>query len=374
MNDFEYRLYFDNNSAKQEQIDLVEGISVEQTMNMAWEGVLKIPFHVDETGNWVEEKEKFVKSFSRVRIEINIGDSSFVPLIDGPVISIQNNMNSDPGESYLSVIVNDDSVYLNRKEEVNLFEDMTDNEIAEQLFAGSGQITSTNIDVTPASSSSLSPVIVQRETAIHLIRFLAKRNGFNAYVLPGDNPGQSIGVFKSLPTVPGDFPAFVLLGENRNIKNFQITDDAQKPSLFTVSSVSIKDKSTSSAETNFGEINLLGDSVSSGNELNTSNIFVSPFNKEFLSPDTFVKANSEKSSYSIRATGETLEGLYNKALQPYKIITVRLGNSKYSGDYLIEKVNHKLNRSDYTQSFTLLRNAVSSDAGTSVGNLLGNIF
>ncbi len=374
MIDYEYRLYFDNNPAKQEQINLIEEIIVDQEMDIAWEAVLRIPFHVDDTGNWVEEKGKFVKSFSRVRVEIKTGDNTFTPLIDGPVVSIENNMYSDPGRSYLSVIVHDDSVFLNRKEEVDLFENMTDSEIAEQIFNSSGQIFSVDIDSTPMTSSSLSPVVVQRETAMHLLRFLAKQNGFKVYVLPGNNPGQSIGVFKPLPSVQGNLPVLTLLGTDRNIKKFSINDDAQKPSLFTASSLSVKDKTTISTQSNFYDINLLGDASSAGAEVNSSNIFALPNTGESVSPDISVEANAERASYSITATGEILEGIYTAVLHPYTIIPVLLGSSKYSGNYLIEKVTHTLNRSNYLQSFTLLRNAVSSNSGSGINNLIGSIF
>ena len=56
----EYRLFFNNSPAKQEQLDLVEEITVEQDVDMAWEARLEIPICTDDTGKWSQEDEKIL--------------------------------------------------------------------------------------------------------------------------------------------------------------------------------------------------------------------------------------------------------------------------------------------------------------------------
>ena len=59
---------------------------MEQEVDKAWEARIEIPICVDENGNWTGEDEDFMRSFSRGRVEIKIGDDPFVPLVDGPIV------------------------------------------------------------------------------------------------------------------------------------------------------------------------------------------------------------------------------------------------------------------------------------------------
>jgi hypothetical protein len=374
MPDIQYRMFFNNKPATRDQLDGVEEITVEQEVDMAWEARIEIPICVDEKGKWRGEDEDFMKSFSRVRVEITIGDASFMPLIDGPIIGFDNNKSSKPGQSTITLSVHDDSVYLNREESVTCFENVLDHEIASQIFNDFEQIASTDIENTPTSGSALPPVVVQRGTAIQILRSLAKRQGMHAYVLPGNSPGQSIGVFKSFPTeTDGLFP-LILLGSGRNVETFNVTNNAQRPSTVMASTLSITDKAVSAKTSRFQDLELLGEEAALESESGTATRILPPFLGQSVDLDQAVAAEARNSSYAFEATGSVLEGCYTGVLQPYRVVTVKAGKTQYSGDYLITKVTHKLNRSNYSQSFSLKRNARSSLSDGGVGNIPTNIF
>ena len=61
-------------------------------------------------------------------------------------------------------------------------------------------------------------------------------------------------------------------------------------------------------------------------------------------------------------------------IAPYKVVTVRGVNARLSGAYVIKKVTHRLTRSIYTQSFSLLRNARSEGSSGGLEDLAGSIF
>ena len=357
---FEYRLFFDNNSVSKEKLDLIEEITVDQEIDVSWEAKLNIPFKVDNQGKWIEENEKFIKSFSRVRIELRNIDKKFIPLIDGPVTGAEIEMSSEPGQSKLLITVSDDSVLLNREEKINKIENKSDSEIAEQLFKDAGLDISKDNDKTSLTSNGLTPVELQHNTAMQLLKKLAKRHEFHAFVLPGKNPGKSIGIFKSLPAQSESYQPLILLGISRNIISFNITVDYQKPANFSASKVNITDKKILSAKSVFSDIDLLGDKSIIGKDIDSSSRFVLPGFGESTDLNTISQAKALNSSYSITVNGKIIQDTYPDILQPYKIIIVQLSNSKYSGNYLIKKVTHTLNRSNYSQSFTLIRNAVSA--------------
>ena len=374
MADIEYRMFFNNKPATREQLDRVEEIIVEQEVDMAWEARVQIPICVDDKGNWEGQDEDFLASFARVRVEIKVGEQPFVPLIDGPIVGFDSPMSSGPGQSSITLIVQDDSVYLNREESISRFENLADHEIASQIFQGVEQIATTDIEKTPKPSGGLPPVVVQRGTEMQLLRFLARRQGLHVYVLPGDSPGQSIGCFKSFPTQTDGLPPLILLGTNRNIERFNPRNDAQSPSTVRASTVNIKDKTVITRTSRFGDLELLGDEQGFEDESQTATRVLPPYQGESVDLDRAVAAVASNSSYALEATGSVLDYSYLGVLQPYRVVSVLGANSRLSGNYLISKVTHTLTRSTYSQSFTVRRNARSAGAGSDLGDLAGSIF
>jgi len=87
-----------------------------------------------------------------------------------------------------------------------------------------------------------------------------------------------------------------------------------------------------------------------------------------------VEAEAERASYAFEATGSVLAGCYSAVLRPYGVVSVRAVNDRSSGDYMIKAVTHSLTRSNYAQSFTLMRNARSDGSSNDLSDLLGAIF
>lgn len=374
MADITYRMFFDNKPLTREQLERIEEIIVEQEVDMAWEARIELPVSIDEKGNWKQENEEYMKSFSRVRVEIKIGDNPFVPLIDGSITGSNNQKESEPGKSSSILIVQDDSVYLNREDRVSRFENLRDDEIAGQIFQDVEQIASTDIDITPAPPGNLPPVVVQRGTNMQLLRSLARRQGMHAYVLPGESPGQSIGCFKLFPVQTDGLPPLILLGAGRNMGIFRPANDAQKAARVSASSLSIMDKTITTRTSQMNDLDLLGDEAGFENESDTAIQILPPYQGESVDLDQAITAEASKASYGLEATGTVLEGFYSGVLQPYRIVTILAGNTPSSGNYVIKKVTHTLTRSNYSQSFTVIRNARSATGVGSAGDLSGSIF
>ncbi len=359
MADIFYILYFDNRPASREQLDLIEEIMVEQEIDMAWEARLMIPVCLDDQGNWQGEERDFMQSFRRIRVEVKVGDRPFAPLIDGPVASTENRRDSEPGRSSVTLVVHDDSVFLNREERVARFDEQADHEIAEQLFRQTTQIASTDIERTPRPPSSAQQSVVQRGTAIQILKALARRQGMHAYVLPGDQPGQSVGVFRSLPARPTGLRPLILNGQERNVSTFSVNDNSQRPARFRSSTLSIRDRTVTTRTSRLADIDLLGDQTGYQRESDTADQLLPAGLGESVDPDQAVSAEAGRSSYSFDATGSIIGSCYGSVLRPYQVVTVQGGNSRASGDYVISRVSHHLSRSFYSQEFGLRRNAVS---------------
>jgi hypothetical protein len=369
----EYRLFFNNTPATREQLDLVEEITVEQAVDMAWEARLQVLIGTDAQGQWTRETEALFAEFTPVRIELRVSDRDFVPLIDGPIVDIENDRQTEPGQSTMTVVVQDDSVFLNREDRIFRFDQQLDHEIAEELF-DIPQIASTEIETTPAPTGLTEIAVMQRGTAMQLLRSLARRQGMHAYVLPGEAPGESIGCFKPFSTEPGDLPVLTLMGAERNLASFSSRDNAQRPARVTTYSLSLFDKTFTQHTADPASLDRLGPEPSLSGETSPAAQILPPQCGDGVDLDQAVAAAAERASYASEVTGTVLGHYYRDVLVPYQVVTVEGVDQRRSGDYLITQVTHSLSRTEYSQTFTLCRNARSQGAGSNFADLAGAIF
>ncbi|ASC73026.1 hypothetical protein XM38_039880 [Halomicronema hongdechloris C2206] len=319
----EYRLYIDNTPASREQLDLVEDITVEQAVDMAWEARLQIPIGTDEQGQWNREAEELFAEFTPVRIELRVGDGAFSPLIDGPVVDIETQMQTEPRQSMVTIVVQDDSVFLNREDRIFRFDQLLDHQIAEELFGEVPQITTTDIATTPAPSSNSDISVVQRGTAMQLLRSLAQRQGMHAYVLPGETPGQSIGCFQPFSTEPGDLPPLTLMGPERNLDTFSPHDDLQRPARVTTYALSLLDKTVTQRTTDPGDLDRLGPNPALDEDTRPAAQILPPHYGDAVDLDQMAAAAAERASYASEVSGTVLGHYYRGILLPYQVVTVR---------------------------------------------------
>ncbi len=374
MPNIEYRLFFNDEPATRDQLGRVDKVTVTQTVNRAWEGRLEVPLSVDDQGSWQGEDEAFMQAFGRARVEVRIGEGAFKPLIDGPIVGDNSDRSPEPGESSITLRVQDDSVFLNREESLERFDNRTDSEIAAQLFSELAEIAVIDVEDTPPPASSLAPSVHQRGTAMSLLRRLAERQGKFAYVLPGEEPGQSIACFKSFPTEPGDLPAMVLLGRERNIDRFNSNRDAQRPARVRAYALDAADRSVLSSESRMEDLDLLGPEQAVEDEQDTAYLISPPYHGDAVDLDQRVAGEQQRASFDRTATGSLLSERYQAILQPYQVVQVRGVDRRLSGNYQIHQVIHTLSGSQYTQSFTVKRNARSSGPGSDSTDSSGRIF
>jgi hypothetical protein len=373
MPSIEYKLFFNNTAATQEQLDLVEEIVIQQDVDMAWEARLEIPICTDDSGKWSQEDSKILDDFGRVRVEVKVGKAAFVPLIDGPIVGFDSNMSSEPGQSKITVRVQDDSVLLNREEDYESFKDKTDDQVARKLFESIPEIADVKTDPVPPQQTNVKPVEARRGTQMSLLRLLAKRHDMHAYVLPGGKPGKSIGNFKKFPTAGDGLPDMVLLGTDRNISRFDVKNKATTPGKTAGYTISITDKKVIRKTASFQRLDLLGKEKGFKEEKNAGVFLLPPDAVDAVDLDDAVQAKTSVSSYQFEASGSLITECYGKPLAPYRIVTATGVNGRLSGDYVIVGVIHTLNRWSYKQDFKLLRNARSAGSGGG-GGLLDKVF
>jgi len=354
----EFKMFLDGESATSDQLDKIDEIVVDQAIDKAWEARLKIPVCVTDDGKWHGEDEPWTKAFSRIRVEINPGDGKFVPLIDGPVVGLDSARSAIPGKSVITVIVHDDSAYLNREAKVEVLQNKSDSDIARQIFSGA-QLASDIEDTPPQPNQN--GASVRRGTEMQYLRALARRNhDYHAYVLPGKGSKQSIGCFKRLPTDTDGLPDMTLLGADRNIETFNVKNKSQNPFTAKSATLSISHDTVQTSTSSYRDAKLMGSQPPDSGDSAPATRLLPPGQNDQVDQDQATKGASADSGFSLDATGSTVPFCYKAALSPYRVVLVKASDTQFSGKYVISQVTHTLTRSIYTQSFAMKGNSVSS--------------
>ena len=346
MGEQRFRIWFGARGATEEELERIEEIEVIQEMDAIWEARLHLGMCLDDRGRWQHGADEFARPFSRVRVDLDPGTGSFVPLIDGPVAAFDNAMDSQPGRSTVTLVVRDDSTFLNRDEAVEVFEGRSDSDIADEVFRRATQIADTQIE----STSGASPSTTRRGTPMQFLRELARANDRHAYVLPGDEPGKSVGCFLPDPQDPAGLPKLVLLGDDRNLTHTSIEEDSEGPERTRGRRLRFGDMSETSFQTSAADLGLMRDLPAVSEDLTPLRL-LPPADNSREDPEPAVTSRVRRASYAFRLSGRVVPGCYSAVLTPYQKVDVEAGTTPYSGEYLITKVIHRISLSVYTQEF-----------------------
>jgi phage protein D len=256
---------------------------------------------------------------------------------------------------------------MNREEAMEVFENRRDSELAEEMFRRFPTITETDISSTGAAL----PTTVKRGTPIRFVRELAHVHGFLAYVLPGAEPSRNVGCFRPPDTGKPTYPPLILLGKDRTLIDATFRDDNEGPERTRAWSLRISDQRIVSAERSAEDQALLGalpDAAQNAAALRE----LPPEDNTREDPAPRTDARARSAAFAMRMNAAVVPGCYDAILAPYRTVTLRAGDTAYSGDWLIRKVTHRITPSVYTQEIEAQRNAVSEPGGGLPG--IGSVF
>jgi hypothetical protein len=347
MGETKFRVWFGEREASVDDLARIEEIEVTQEVDKFWEARVRMTMCLDAQGNWQHRPDTVAAPFSRMRVELDPGNGTFVPLIDGPVSRFESRLDSQPGRSTATFAVRDDSVLLNRDEETEVFRDRTDSEVADEVFRGIDEIDDTRVE--PATTAN-QPVTTRRGTRLEFLDKLARANERRAYVLPGPMPGKSIGCFLPDPVELSDLPPLRLIGDDRNLADATIEEDSESPERSSGHTVRLADGELVAFETSAEELGISGDRPAVSAKL-TPKRLLAPDALLREDPEAAVTGRARAAGYAITLSSSVISGCYAAALMPYVKVRVECGSTPYSGDYLITKVVHRITPSLYSQNF-----------------------
>ena len=328
----------------------IEEIEVTQEMDAFWEARLRMAMCLDaERRAGSTGPATSAAPFSRVRVELDIGDGSFAPLIDGPLVSVDAALDSQPGRSTATMVVRDDSAFLHRDEEVErLPRTQRDSEIADELFRP------LRADRRHPHRPATKAARPNDDAARHGARVPARAGC-------GERPpclraagrrsrARASAAFLPDPTDAASLPPLVLIGDDRNLANASITrGPGWRRSARTRSVLRVNDQGVVTFETSAADLGLMRDLPAVPADL-TPRRLLHPADNTREDPDARgQRAGARSAGYVYTLTSQVVPGCYAGVLSPYNKVRVDAGATPYSGDYLITKVVHRITPSLYSQ-------------------------
>lgn len=358
MSEAKFRVWFGDREASEDDLARIEEIEVTQEMDKFWEARMRMTMCLDAQGHWKHRPDTVASAFSRVRIELDPGSGSFVPLIDGPVSNFESMLDSQPGRSTAIFAVRDDSVFLDRDEDTVVFRDRTDSQVADEVLRSIVQIVDARIE--PPTTATY-PITTRRGTRLQFLTKLARLNERRVYVLPGAKPGRSIGCFLPDPKLPtGELPPLRLIGDDRNLSDVTIEEDSEAPERTRGSTLRLSDGVLASFEVSATDLGIDGDRPAVPENLTPLRL-LPPADALREDPEAAATARAREAGYAFKLASSVIPGCYAAVLTPYVKVRVECGRTPYSGNYLITKVVHRITPSLYSQSFE-----AKSDGSTEV--------
>jgi phage protein D len=298
-------------------------------------------------------------------------------IFDGCVLSHRLHVGSGTTGSTLTVWGQDSSWLMNLEEKVREFVDMTDAQVAEQIFSEYG--------ITPAQENLQddSPAhtedrhsLMQRGSDIQFLRSLARRSGKLCRIVCRDKPGERIGFFAT-PSLSGDPVITITLNdpEHRNVEELDFSWDVTRPSHVLASQAQFDDDTPEgvSADTDQSGLDPMDARDLATFAGRSTTVLVSAPVDDGAELRLRSQATLKEAGWFARSEGETSVERLGRVMRVGDIVRIDGVGSLNSGKYFVWSVRHTIGGDAHRMHFVLYRNAVGPPPTGAGGGLLGGL-
>jgi hypothetical protein len=371
----EYKLWLDGKAIEAELYSVIETVTVEQGIDLATEARIDVEMFMNDKGQWTGPGSAWAKTWQRLRLEVRNLSSTWVPLIDGPIVSWDAAASGEPGQSTITIVAQDDTALLNRNAKNDKYEGQKDVDVIRTLFKVAG-IDDLHIDTPPDLPADRPLKHIKRGTEMDMLRAIADPYDLHVYVKPGP-VGKSVGYVKRLATKASGLPDLILAGPDRNVERFQARNDTAGATRYQGLQLDIDDvnygstlssrwtdednpKSTDDPARTGKPVALLGSNTTIDDLDRLGYELLPPEVAAFRDVSELVERWQQKSSYTITANGSVRFGCYSGVLRAFDVVGVTGVPERLCTNFIVREVTHTLTRSEYRQEFTLMTNATAT--------------
>lgn len=338
-----------------------------------------------------------LRAFNRVILIVRFGVAPQV-LMDGIITSIELSPSNEPGASTLTVIGEDVSVMLGRRQAAAPWPSLRDNEVVEAILKKYpfGFIPHVLPPLNPNAESPNEHVNVQTMTDLDHVNHLAARSGYVFYVDPGPTPGTNY-AYWGPPRVPPPYRAGLAqntitfnAGPESNAEQVTASYNALSATLVAGVIQDARTNMTLPVVTTPAGMRVPLSSrpalVADAPNVRLSTPPSTPEHvRELMSNDTHsgqsarhaearttaglsyaealarAQATTDASTDNVVTVQGELDALrYGSILQARALVSLRGVGLSYGGGYFVRSVTHDIKRGQYRQRFTLSREGTGS--------------
>jgi hypothetical protein len=370
-----YQLLLGGQPADAALYTLVASIEVEESMDTPAAVEITVPVAYSGDGDLSYVNDARFAPMAQVAVVASASDggSSAQCIFDGYVLSQKLHLETGVTNATLAVWGQDACWLMNQTERVKEWVDMTDSQVAADIFGDYG--------ITPADDNGQddSPShtedghsLMQRGSDIAFLRQLARRTGKVCRVACADKPGQRTGYFAP-PKLDGDPAVSFALNDPANwtIRALDIEWDATRPTAVTARAALFTDASSDGASGDSSDSGLktLGDRALGDFTGSTTTVLLAATVDDAGELTQRAQGVLRETGWFARCEGEADVERVGQVLRAGMLVALAGIGAAHSGAWLVWAVRHRLTQEAHLMNFTLLRNAVGKPPSGGAGGL-----
>jgi hypothetical protein len=345
-------------------VEAIQELVVETAIDLAGAFSIRFGLAIDQLGDYGLLALDPFKPFLPVTIRIGTGVVPLPLAVINGFVTGQRALWKEGGKSTHHIHGTDITGIMNLQEKVQPWPNMPDSVVAAAIFATYAVIP----EITPTAPRQIEPLgtPMQRGTDIRHLRRMARRNGFDCYVLPEPVTGIDTGHFG--PPVLVGVPQAVLnvnMGPATNVSDVSVHYDMAKPTAALTANIDTASKAPQPALAPMSLQIPMGVEPAqvralAGAGLSGAVPLVMPTgNGNFLTPESqpALQAIVDRSSFAValEATG----GVDLGVLRPGGLVALRGVGRLFNGLYQVTKNRLTFSEGRFEQRFSARRNAVT---------------
>lgn len=343
-----------NGQQSESMVQCIQSVTVQEDLDVGSSCSIELQACRNDDGSWPYVEDTNLRTWNRVTVMAAFPTQTET-VFDGYISHLSLRTNDEAANMTVEIRAVDASYHMNQDDKTRIWRGKTYEDIATEIF------TSYKFKpvVAPAPSGAEPPAqVAQRSTDHRFLRELARRRGYEFYVLGGNAYFRP----PALDAAPQKLIA-VHFGEQTNCRHIQFDADGTAPTVARASWLDAMTGAAASEQAEDSGLAPLGSALLPGMrgdvEMPQATRIVRGLGfSSSADAGGYAAGLLRRQGWWVTASGR-LDGLrYGRVLRSRKTVTVKGVGPLYNGVYYVRKVQHELGARSYEMQFELARNAL----------------
>lgn len=359
-----------NGQEKPDLYSCAETIRVTEDTQQGSSFNLEVSLCRNDDGSWPHLDDDEMTAWNRVTLTVTVGAQTDT-IMDGYISDIHIQTLEQTAQLKATFTGVDASYVMNLEPHCHVWNDgKTYEEIAQAIITGPPYNLQAVLPDSPAGTSSPPPSVTQRGTDLQFLRELARRRGYEFYVLGGT-------AYFRPPVLNGTPQRQIAInfGDRTNCENAQIYVDGTAPTQVVGARV---DRETGETVTGRATSDDTALPAMGTTDLSSQRGYGVPATTVVLRGTpagnqtdltTYIQGVMRNRTFWVKVTGTLNAMRYGAILRPRKLVSIVGVGDRYNGNFYVRKVVHTLTSRTYRMEFEAVKNRLGEAAPTDVSGL-----